>query len=144
MQRFRNQAQKVPECIGILHVSLRVTLLGVDEVGKLQGVADEEDRRVVSHHVPVTFLGVKLESEPTRIPGSIRKPTLTSHGGKSSKHGRLLTHFIKEFRLAKISHVAGDKTVTNNSSASLVSSKQPPLLCQSTIRLTGFSMDLTD
>jgi hypothetical protein len=38
---------------------------------ELGGVADEEYRRVVSSHVPVALLGVKLDSETARIAGGI-------------------------------------------------------------------------
>jgi hypothetical protein len=50
------QSTAHPERIGILQVSLGVPLLGVDEVRELCGVPDEEDRSVVEHPVPVTFI----------------------------------------------------------------------------------------
>lgn len=42
---------------------LGVTLLGVDEVGELGGVADEEDGCVVKDPVEVTLLGPNLDGE---------------------------------------------------------------------------------
>jgi len=105
VQRFGNEAEEVPESIGIFHVRLRVALLGVDEVGKLQRVADEEDRRVVAHHIPVTFLGVELEGESPGVSRSIRIPRLPCNGRESGEHRRLLADFTEETRLAKIRYV---------------------------------------
>jgi len=43
MERFRVERGVVPEVIGILQMSLRVTLLSVNEVRELHGVSKEED-----------------------------------------------------------------------------------------------------
>ena len=43
-------------------MSLRVTLLGVDEVRELRGITDEEDRSVVEHPVQVALVGLDLDS----------------------------------------------------------------------------------
>ena len=47
-----------------------VPLLGVDEVGEHQGVADEEDGGVVANNVPVALLCVELHCKPARVPGA--------------------------------------------------------------------------
>jgi hypothetical protein len=47
MYTLRVLAQVVPEHVGVLEMGLGVTLLGVDEVRELCGVADEEDGGVV-------------------------------------------------------------------------------------------------
>ena len=41
-------------------MSLGISLLGVNEIGKLTGVSDEEDGSVVSDHIPVSFLCVEF------------------------------------------------------------------------------------
>lgn len=61
----------VPEHGGIFEVGLRVALLGVDEDGKLGGIAQEEDGSVVKDPVPVTFLCVELHGKPTGVPGTV-------------------------------------------------------------------------
>ena len=40
-----------------------MTSLGMGEVRKRVGVADEKDRCVVAHHVPVAFFGVELQGK---------------------------------------------------------------------------------
>ena len=52
-----------PEHVGILEVSLRVTLLSVDEVRELGGVTNEEHRGVVENPVKVALLGLDLDGE---------------------------------------------------------------------------------
>lgn len=39
-----------------------LALLGVDKVGELDGITDEEDGSVVSDHIVVTFLSVELDA----------------------------------------------------------------------------------
>lgn len=65
----RHQGDEVPEHVGVLQVGRRVPLLGVDEAGEEEGVADEEDGGVVAHTVPVALLGVELDGEASRISG---------------------------------------------------------------------------
>src|ERR1017187_645237 len=47
----------------------------MDEVGKLDGVADEEHRQVVAHQVPVALLGAELHGESARAPSDLRRVT---------------------------------------------------------------------
>lgn len=61
----------VPEHVRVLQVGLRVTLLGVDEVGELGRVADEEDGGVVEDPVAVALFGTDLDGESTRVTGGI-------------------------------------------------------------------------
>jgi len=102
LQTFRNNDHKVPNCIGILQVRLRVTLLGVHEIRELEGAADKEDGRVVAHYIPSPFLGLQLEGQSTRVPRRIRLYSLPCRGGKSREHHCLLPDFTEETRLAKV------------------------------------------
>jgi len=45
-----------PKHIRILKVSLRVSLLGVDEVGELGRVTNEENGSIIEYPIPVTFI----------------------------------------------------------------------------------------
>ena len=51
MKRLRRQRQKIPEHVGILKIGAGMAFLRMNEVRKLQRIADEEDRRVVPDHV---------------------------------------------------------------------------------------------
>mmetsp|Transcript_42381 Transcript_42381/g.73695 ORF Transcript_42381/g.73695 Transcript_42381/m.73695 type:complete len:306 (-) Transcript_42381:8-925(-) len=88
---LRAQGNEVPEGIGIFAVSDGVALLCVNERGKQDGIADEEDRRVVAHKIPVALLGVELHGETSRITCSIGTATLATHSGKAHSCGGLLS-----------------------------------------------------
>lgn len=50
---------------------------GVNNVGELDGVLDEEDRDVVTDKVPVTFLRIKLDGEATDVTNGVLKNSLS-------------------------------------------------------------------
>jgi hypothetical protein len=73
MGRFRVIGQEIPKDIGILQVCARITLLGVNEVGELDRITDEEDWSVVHNKIAVSFLRVKLDSKSTGIASCISR-----------------------------------------------------------------------
>ena len=111
MHGLRGQRQEVPEHVGVLEVGGRVALLGVYEVGELDGVPDEEHRGVVPDHVIVAVLGVELHREPPGIPFRVRRTLLPSHGGEAYEHVGPLAHLVKELGLGVLGHVRGDLEV---------------------------------
>lgn len=54
-------------------MSLRVTLLAVDEMGEFGGISDEEDGSVVENPVKVALLRSDLEGKATWVTGSVRR-----------------------------------------------------------------------
>ena len=76
MERLRRKRPEIPHHGRRLKISLRISLLRMDEVAELQGIADEEHRRVVTDEVPVSLLGVELDREAARIARGIG-PTLS-------------------------------------------------------------------
>ncbi|MCY1436439.1 hypothetical protein D9M71_525650 [compost metagenome] len=74
---------EVPHRLGTFQVALRKTFLGVDKVGKLQRVTNEEHWRVVTDDVPVAFLGVELHREATRVTLGICRAALATNGGEA-------------------------------------------------------------
>ena len=93
---LRSQGKEVPEHVGALEVGLGVTFLGVDEVGELGGVSDEEDGGVVAGHVPVTFLGVELAGETSGISLGVCGTLLASDSGETKEHGGSLANGVEE------------------------------------------------
>ena len=82
MGRLLPKGDKVPKHIGVLQMGDGVPLLGVDEVGEHQGVADEEDGGVVAHQVPVALLGVELDGKASWVTCSIGRTGFTPDGTK--------------------------------------------------------------
>lgn len=85
----------IPEHGGVLKVSLRVALLGVDEDGEFRRVAQEENRGVVEHPIPVALLGVELHGESAGITGTVRGSLLTTDGRETGEHLGLLANTLE-------------------------------------------------
>src|SRR6202035_4235113 len=90
MQRLRRERPKVPYHCWRLQVGLRHALLRVDKVAEFQWVADEENRRVVTHHVPIAFFGIELQRKPARVTRCVRRTLFTADCGEANQHRRLL------------------------------------------------------
>lgn len=86
MHRFGVFRKVLPEMGSVLRtsqVSLRVTLLGVDEVGELGRVTQEKDWSVIEDPVHVAFLGLHLDRETTRVTSSVWRTRFTTDGGET-------------------------------------------------------------
>ena len=79
---------------------LGIALLGMDEGGKEDGVADEEDGRVVAHQVPVALLGVELEREAAWVAHRVGRAALASDRGEAHRQRSALAHRGEHGRLA--------------------------------------------
>src|SRR5664280_2551341 len=64
----------------------------MDEVGKFDGILDEENRDVVADQVPVAFLCVKLDGKSAYVTRGIYRTRAACDGRYTSKHGCLLTY----------------------------------------------------
>jgi len=114
---FRNEGKEIPEHIGVLAVSLRISLLCVDEIGELGRISDEEDGSVVSNHIVVTFFSVKLDSKTSRISFSISRSLLTTDSRESSKNRSSLSNSVQELSLGVFSDILGDFEITMGTSS---------------------------
>jgi len=66
--------------VGVLQVVNWVALLGVDEIGELDGVLNKEDWGVIADHVVVAFFSVMLDGEATWVTVAVICTALTSNG----------------------------------------------------------------
>jgi len=64
----------------------------MDEIGELHRVLDEEHRDVVADEVPVSFVGIELNSKPPDVPGRVGRAAFTGHRGKAHEHWGPLAH----------------------------------------------------
>ena len=80
MQAFRRSAPEVPHHRRRFQVGLRIALLRVHEVRKLDRILDEEHRCVVADEVPVAFLGVEADGEAARIALGIGAAAFAAYG----------------------------------------------------------------
>lgn len=80
----------------LLLVRDRVGLEGVDHVGELDGVPDEEDPQVVADEVPVAVLGVELHREPARVPRRLGRVPPPDHRREPHGHIGPLPRLLEE------------------------------------------------
>lgn len=113
---FRSQGPEVPHRIGVLQMSRWMPLLSVDKVREEDWIADEEDRSVVSDQIPVSFFGIKLHGEASRISSSVSRPRFSSDSGESDEHGSSLSDFTEHGSLTVLRDVVSDFEVTVSSS----------------------------
>jgi hypothetical protein len=100
--------EEVPHVLGLLLVRVRVVLLRVDEVGKLDRVVQEEHRRVVTDEVVVALSGVELDGEAARIASRIRRAARAGHGAEPDQHLGGGTDTVEQLGAGVTRHVVGD------------------------------------
>ena len=87
------QRDEVPErVVGGLRLRdlpVRMRLGGVDDVGELDAVLDEEHRDVVADEVEVALVGVELRREPAGVAHGVGRPARAQHGREADEHRRL-------------------------------------------------------
>ena len=108
VQGFGRQAPEVPGGRGAAQVGARMALLRVDEVGELERIADEEDRRVVAHQIPVALVGVELHGKAAHVTLGVGRAHLSGHGGKARDQRRDLAHFREDAGTGVARDVLGD------------------------------------
>src|SRR5450830_1134207 len=95
MHGFRRERNEIPECVvrarRLRKAAVGFHLDGMDEVGKFDGILDEENRDVVADQVPVAFLRVKLDGKPAYVTRRIDRARAAGDGRYACKYGRLLT-----------------------------------------------------
>jgi len=101
VESLRRVRPEVEGRVGVLQVVGRVSLLGVDEVGELDGILDEEYGSVVANHIVVALLGVMLDGEATGVTIAIVGAALTSDGREAGEDGGLFADLVHEFGLAE-------------------------------------------
>src|SRR5664279_3804587 len=95
MHGFRCERNEIPEGVvrgcRLREATIGFHLYGMDEVGKFDGVLDEENRNVVSYQIPVAFFGVKLDSKSAYITRCVYRTRAAGNCRYPSEHRCLLT-----------------------------------------------------
>ena len=108
VQRLGQRGPEVPVVLGAAQVGAGISLDGVVEVGEFERIAQEEDRRVVAHQVPVALLGVELHGKTPDVPLGVGSAALAGHRGKAQEKIGLLADFGKNLGLGVAGDVVGD------------------------------------
>src|SRR5690554_5462790 len=75
-----------------------MALLSMDEIRELERIADEKDRRVVAHQIPVALLGIELEGKAAHIALGIGGAEFTGYGGEAGDEVGFLADAIEDRR----------------------------------------------
>lgn len=92
----------------LLDVGLGIGFEGVDHVGELEAITDEEDGEVVSDEVKVTLSGVKFDGKSSGVPQGFRAATLVDDGGEADDEGSLNSRGAKEVSTGEVRDVMCD------------------------------------
>src|SRR5260221_11799750 len=95
MERLWKKSPEVPVILSAPQTGARVALDSVVEVREAERIAEEKDWSIVSDDVPISLLGVELESKATDIALRIGCPAFPSDARKAREHRRLLSNLRK-------------------------------------------------
>ena len=93
VHRFRHQRDEIPErvmCRSCLRdFTVRLRFDGVDEVGKLDGILDEEHRDVIADKVVIPFFSIELHGKAAHVTRQITGAAGADDGGEAHEDRRL-------------------------------------------------------
>src|ERR1035437_9246026 len=112
MRGLGAEREEIPDVIRLLDVGVWVALLGVDEVGELERIANEKDRRVVADEVIVALLRIKLDREAARIARRVGRALLARHGREADEELGAFARGLEKFRLGPLRYVRSDLEIT--------------------------------
>ena len=81
---------------GLREAAVGFHLHGVNEVGELDCVLDEEDRDVVADEIPVAFLGVEFHGKAAHVAGRVDGTCAAGDGGEAGEDGRAFPGALEE------------------------------------------------
>lgn len=85
MQRLGQQRPEVPVVVDTAHPRARIALDGMVQIGKPHRIAQEKDRRVVAHQIPVARIGVEFHREAAYVAFGIGGTAFPRNGRKTDE-----------------------------------------------------------
>lgn len=107
MEGLGGVVPEVPHHIVRLQVVPGISLLGVNEIGELYGVSDEEDRCVIAYHVVVALFSVELNGESSRVSCRICRALLSSNSREPDNNISLFSNSVQESGFGVVSDIMG-------------------------------------
>src|ERR1700730_3649907 len=95
MECLWKKSPEVPVILSAPQTGAGVALDSVVEVREAERIAEEKDWSIVSDDVPISVLGVELESKPADIALRVGCPAFPSDARKAREHRRLLSNLRK-------------------------------------------------
>lgn len=97
-------------------MGLRVPLLGVNEVGELGRITDEEDGGVVEDPIPVTLISSELDGEATGVASGVGRARFTTDGRETDCCADFRSHRSQQRLGCNVAEIMGDLEVTMSTS----------------------------
>ena len=94
VNRFRILTEIFPKdgrVVTAAEMACGMSLLRMDQMRKLGGISDEENRCVVLHKVPVAFISAELDGEASWVTSMVMRTTFTTNSRKSDGNGTLFS-----------------------------------------------------
>ena len=86
VHRLRRQGREVPEGVvrrlRLREAAIRLLLHRVDDVGKLDGVLNEEHRDVVADEIPYAFASIELHSKTPHVARQVERAAIAGDGAE--------------------------------------------------------------
>ena len=105
VQSFWWQTPEVPHRRVTSQVCLRIPLLRVNKIGKLQRIPDKENRRVIPDQIPVSLVGIEFHGKSPNIPFRIGCTPLSRYRGETHEHVGFLANPCKNTRFGVTGNV---------------------------------------
>ena len=106
VDRFRRERDEIPEivvrCLRLREATVGLLLRGVDQIGKLYRVLNEEYRDVVADDVPVALLGIELDGEAAHVARKIRGALIAGDRREAHEGFGLLARSLKQIGLGDV------------------------------------------
>src|ERR1700722_4842929 len=109
MESLWKKSPEVPVILSAPKAGAGVALSSVVEVREAQRVAEEENWSIISYDVPISVLGVELESSTADIALRIGCAALPSDGRKAGEHRGLFSNLRKKRCLGVLCDVVGGR-----------------------------------
>ncbi len=78
---------------------VRFLLGGVDQVGKLDGVLNEEDRNIIADEIPVAFLCIELHCKTAHVARKVSRALVARNRRETDEGWCLFPGALQEIRL---------------------------------------------
>ncbi len=85
MHGLRRPGPEIPHRNRVAQIGAGVTLLRVDEIGKLVRVPHKEDGCVVADKIPIALICINLERETTHVAFRVRGAAFARNGRETQK-----------------------------------------------------------
>ena len=100
MTRFWNLTQKVPKHVWIFKISLRISLLSVNEIWELKRISYEKYRSIITNHIPISLFCIEFNCKTSWISFCICRTLFSSNSRKKKKNRCFFTNLIQKFGFA--------------------------------------------